>query len=77
METVTAIKLPKTLPKENLTLVKYKSGKTFIKSDNKLYPISEYSLEIPKYLISEEGEVLCKITSRGVVQRLHSKQLSS
>ncbi|OAG31996.1 hypothetical protein NEDG_00471 [Nematocida displodere] len=75
METAIAIKIPKNFVLEGASVLQLKNGKIFLRSQGVLYPVSEFPLEIPKYIIGE-GEPLCKATRKGVIKvnaHLHAK----
>ncbi|EHY64457.1 hypothetical protein NEAUS04_2450 [Nematocida ausubeli] len=64
-----AIKIPKTLKKGKLTVIKYKDGRLLLKSENAAYQVVEFPLEFPKYVINKEGKTLSKIRHRGIIKR--------
>ncbi|EIJ87448.1 hypothetical protein NEPAR06_0005 [Nematocida parisii] len=64
-----AIKIPKTLKKGNITIIKYKDGRILLKSDTASYKVMEFPLEFPKYVINKDGKTLSKIRNRGIIKR--------
>lgn len=66
-----AIKVPKDLNIEGASIVRLKNGKIFFKSEGNLYPVAEFTLEIPKYVVEKEGGVVCKVLQKGVIKRMH------
>jgi len=69
METAIAIRLPKGMDLNGATLIKYKDGRLFVKIKEEIYKIVDFPLEIPKYTIAKNGDIVSKITSRGIVKK--------
>lgn len=64
-----AIKIPRTFKKTSLSVVKYKDGRIFLKSNGILYEVLEFPLEIPKYVVLPDGKTVEKATRRGIIKR--------
>lgn len=64
-----AIKIPRTFKKTSLTVIKYKNGRIFLKSNGIVYEVLDFPLEIPKYVINSDGKAIEKVVRRGIIKR--------
>ncbi|KAH9386640.1 uncharacterized protein NEMAJ01_1536 [Nematocida major] len=63
------IKIPKTMRKESITVVKYRDGRLFLKTGAASYQVTELPLDTPKYIINSEGAKIVKVTNKGLIRR--------